>query len=111
MDDCKQFDILSVTTTVSSRSDAGGMARAALAAGVAACVQIEPIDSVYRWEGKLCEEPEHRVTFKTALDAQASLEAWLRQNHPYQLPQIISSRCLASEPYFDWVQARLRESA
>lgn len=107
MDDCKEVYILSVTTTLGSREDATRIAREAVAAHLAACVQIEAIESVYVWEGKLCQEPEHRLTFKTAAHRQEALEHWLGQQHPYALPQILSSRCMASQAYHDWVHAQV----
>ena len=79
---------IAVVTTVGSRAEAQALARALVERGLAACAQISEIESVYRWDGALRQEPEWRVLFKT-LDARyAAVEAALRELHPYELPAI-----------------------
>ena len=52
-------------TTVATRSDAERLASGAVTAGLAACVQIDgPMRSIYRWEGKIENSDEFRLTFK-----------------------------------------------
>ena len=59
MDECKDRDILTVTTTVGSADQAQALARELLARRLAACVQVEEgLTSFYRWEGKDCAEAE-----------------------------------------------------
>lgn len=81
------------------------LARAAVDAGLVACVQIsEPILSVYRWEGKLCEETEYRITFKLAAAAEPRLRALLEASHPYTVPQWLALPVTHALPqYADWV--------
>src|SRR6476660_8785053 len=66
MQDCKELNILSVTTTVSSLETAKTLAREILARKLAACVQLDQkVMSLYRWKGELCEEPEVRLVIKS----------------------------------------------
>lgn len=99
--------ILSVTTTVPEREQGLALARAALGARLAACAQVDaqPITSVYRWEGKVCEEDEWRVTFKTTPGCLSALHELVAAQHPYQLPQWLVSPVQASLAYADWVRA------
>ena len=55
-------------TTLPSRDEADRLAADAVAAGLAACAQVDgPIRSHYVWEGKVENEDEFRVTFKFAV--------------------------------------------
>jgi periplasmic divalent cation tolerance protein len=95
---------LLVVTTVGSRDDALVLARALVELRLAACAQIGEIDSVYRWQGAVHEEPEFRILFKTRADRYAQVEAAIRERHPYDLPAIhaIATRH-AEAAYAAWV--------
>lgn len=106
MPDCSEFDILSVTTTVGSLADARALAREIVSRRLAACVQVEEgVNSFYRWQGELCEEPEVRLAIKTVPGAEGALQALFASRHPYELPQFIVARQRASEAYARWVRA------
>ena len=104
MDDLETIDILGVTTTVGTEADARRIARGLVEARLAACVQIDAgITSVYRWEGRVCEEAEWRLVIKTVPDRLPALEAYLREHHPYELPQLVVARLRGSDAYARWV--------
>lgn len=104
MPECNGVDILAVTTTVGSLEEARCLARGVVQARLAACVQLEPITaSVYRWEGRLREEPEVRLTFKTTRAQAAALQAFFVEHHPYDVPQFVALPCQASAAYGKWV--------
>jgi periplasmic divalent cation tolerance protein len=106
MQDCKEFDVLSVTTTLGSRADALRLAHRVIERRLAACVQVEEgLTSVYRWQGEVCEEPEVRLVIKTLPEHAAALHALLAEVHPYDLPQFLAVRMTASGPYANWVRA------
>ena len=97
-------DICIVMTTVETPEQAKTLARAVIDARLAACAQIVPISSCYRWEGKVVEEGEQMMLFKTRADQFAVLEALLLELHPYDTPEIV--RLLAdgvSGKYRDWL--------
>jgi periplasmic divalent cation tolerance protein len=104
MQDCNEFDVLSVTTTVGSLEAAQALAREILSRELAACVQLDSgITSLYRWKGELCEETEVRLVIKTVPACEAALRALFAQQHPYELPQFLALRMHASEAYGKWV--------
>jgi periplasmic divalent cation tolerance protein len=108
MQDCKEFDILSVTTTIGSLEAAKVLAREVLAQKLAACVQLDPgIISLYRWKGALCEEPEVRLVIKTLPACEAALRALIARHHSYELPQFLAQRMSSSEAYAQWVRAEV----
>lgn len=101
-------DILLVTTTVAERADADRLARLMVEQHLAACAQIERIDSVYRWQGALQQEAEWRVEFKTTEARYAALEAALLAAHPYEVPAVVAVPThTVSVAYAGWVKAEI----
>ncbi|MCA0309471.1 MAG: divalent-cation tolerance protein CutA [Proteobacteria bacterium] len=93
-----------VVTTVGSREQAQQLARAIVHLRLAACAQIEAIESIYRWRGEVLEDSEFRVLFKTQPARYAQIEAAIRQHHPYELPAIHALATSAADPvYAAWV--------
>jgi len=97
-------ELCAVTTTVASAEDARRLAQAVLAQRLAACVQVEAVVSHYRWAGVLREEGEHRLVCKTLPTAVPQLLGLLRALHPYDLPELVVQRLLATVEYADWVR-------
>ena len=108
MQTCTEGDILIVTTTVGSLADAQALAREMLGRRLAACVQLEPgLQSLYPWEGRLCEEPEVRLSIKTLPQCAPALQALFAERHPYELPQFLGICCSASTAYAKWVRGEV----
>ncbi|HRY89051.1 MAG TPA: divalent-cation tolerance protein CutA [Rubrivivax sp.] len=98
--------VLLVVTTVGSVEQARTLARAMVEQRLAACAQIEAIESFYRWHGAVEHDAEQRVLFKTRPDGYAALEAAIRAQHPYELPAIHAiAAAHAFAPYAAWVAA------
>jgi periplasmic divalent cation tolerance protein len=108
MQEPTDHDVLSVTTTVGSMEDARRLARGLVERRLAACVQVEEgLLSFYRWEGRLCEDPEVRLTIKTRAECADALRDWLAEHHPYEVPQILAVVMRASAAYAQWVRAEV----
>ena len=76
-------DVLSIATTVASLAEAQQLAKLIIDRRLAACVQIDQsVISVYRWEGRICEEPELRLVIKTLPSCRAALESLFSEYHP-----------------------------
>ena len=91
-------------TTVATEEDAGRLAREIVANRLAACVQISPIRSIYRWEGAIEQGQEYRLAIKFVAVRETELEQWLGAHHPYETPQWICCPAMAgSEKYLNWV--------
>ncbi|TLS46440.1 divalent-cation tolerance protein CutA [Streptomyces montanus] len=103
-------DWLTVLTTTDAPEKAEALARGAIAARVAACAQISgPVTSVYRWKGEIETASEWQVSFKTTGTRYAELEAYLRQAHDYETPEIIATPVQrGSRKYLEWLE---RETA
>ena len=105
---CQTMDILSLTTTVGSPEDAQRLARQLVEGRLAACVQVDAgVQSHYRWEGRLCADPEVRLTVKTLPALRERLLAFLAEHHPYDVPQLLWQVMQASPAYADWVRGEV----
>lgn len=92
-------------TTVGTEADAHRLAEHAVQSHLAACVHIEPIASVYRWQGQIQHEREWRLGFKTTHDKVAALVQALRSVHPYELPAFYTLNATPATPeWAHWVQ-------
>lgn len=108
MEDCKELDVLSVATTLGSAEDAQRLARELVQRRMAACVQLEQgVRSVYRWDGKLCEDTEVRLVIKSLPACMPALQAFFAQHHPYEVPQFLATTLQASPSYAAWVRAEV----
>ncbi len=95
---------LVVTTTLSSPEAAGALARRLVERRLAACVQSLRIDSVYRWEGEVVEEPEVLLVAKTRRELYDELEQAVRAEHPYEVPEIVAVGLERGLPaYLSWI--------
>ena len=66
------------------------LARGLVELGVCACVNVVPgVTSVYRWEGKICEEGEVLLVIKTTAAGVGRLEAAVLAAHPYDTPEFL----------------------
>ena len=93
-----------VLTTVPDAEQAETLARQIVAAGLGACVQVEPTSSFYVWKGATCADPEWRLSIKTCAARYPVLEAFIRARHPYEVPQIVQVPITGgSADYLQWV--------
>ena len=107
------MDSLLVVTNLPDRASAEKLAALLIEQRLAACVNLlAPCASVYRWQGEIQHDEEHPLLIKTAQDRYAELEAAIRANHPYELPEIIAVRIVHGLPaYLQWIESETRSSA
>jgi len=95
-----------VITTCASREEADQLATQIVENRLAACVQISEINSYYIWEGEVVQEAEFRLAIKTRRERYEKLEAWIREQHSYDVPEIILVPVeTGSVDYLDWIEA------
>jgi periplasmic divalent cation tolerance protein len=100
-------ETLLVISNLPDRASAEKLARSLIEARLAACVNVlSPCRSVYRWKRGIEEAEEFPVLIKTTRERYADLEAAIRRDHPYELPEIIAVPLAAGLPaYLEWVAA------
>lgn len=105
------IDAIVVVTTTAQANDAAMLAETLVVEGHAACVQIiEPIRSIYRWQGRVEKETESLLLIKTTRDAYAAVERVIRNTHRqkgwYEAPEIIALPVASgSADYLEWLSA------
>jgi len=91
--------------TCGSEEEALKIANALVEARLAACVNVvAPIRSIYRWEGKICDEKEWLLVIKTQRHRFEALEKKVKSLHSYSVPEIISLPITeGSSRYLSWL--------
>lgn len=93
-----------VLVTAGSEAEAGAIAQTLVAEKLAACVNIFPVQSTYRWQGEVQRDAEWQLFIKTDLQRFAELESRIRALHSYDVPEIIALPIQAgSAPYMAWL--------
>ncbi|NTW48507.1 MAG: divalent-cation tolerance protein CutA [Chlorobiales bacterium] len=93
-----------VITTCASQEDAESLASKIIENKLAACVQLSNIQSYYVWNDAASNELEVKLSIKTRHDLYGKLEAFIRKNHSYQVPEIIELPIQSgSKAYLDWI--------
>lgn len=93
-----------VLTTTATAEEAQSLARGIVEARLGACVQIQAIQSIYRWQGALCDETEFRLSVKTPRARYAALERFISANHSYETPEIVQlAISTGSAAYLQWI--------
>lgn len=101
------MDMLLVMTNLPDRTSAETLAAALVENRLAACVTIlQPCRSVYRWKGAIESADEVPLLIKTTEVRYPALEAAIRAQHPYAIPEIIALPVVSGLPaYLAWVKA------
>lgn len=102
-------EFLQIATTTGSRDDAQRIATELVDRRLAACVQISgPIQSTYRWQGKVETADEWLCTVKTSRAHWPDVEKLVRELHPYEVPELLATPISAgSEAYLKWLEEQL----
>jgi periplasmic divalent cation tolerance protein len=98
-----------VLATTPDRALANTLADKLVRERLAACVQILPqMTSVYFWEGEVKRDEEHLLLIKTREDKYVEIEEFIKQNHTYDVPEIVSLRPVrVSDDYRAWLDEYL----
>jgi len=96
-----------VLVTCSGPAEARRIARAAVGARLAACVNILPgaVESIYRWKGKVESARERLLLIKTSRKCLAKLREVVERVHSYDVPEFIALPIATGSPvYLAWVE-------
>ena len=98
-----------VLTTASDPAVVQRLIDEALGARLAACVQVLPMMSHYRWQGQIEHASESLLLFKAKSQDYQALEALIRHHHDYEVPEIVQLPVTAGLPaYLNWIREETR---
>ncbi|WP_026359788.1 divalent-cation tolerance protein CutA [Sphingomonas sp. PR090111-T3T-6A] len=101
-----------ITTSVAGREDAHRIAGALIGERLAACVQIMPIESHYRWEGEVEQASELLLTIKTSAERTLAVQARILALHSYAVPEVLVTPVIGgAAAYLDWIAQQVRPAA
>ncbi len=98
-------DAIVVYVTAADGGEARNIGRQVVKEHLAACANIsEGMHSIYRWEGKLCEDTESVLLLKTRRALLERLTTRIRQLHSYSCPCIVACPVIGGNAeYLTWI--------
>ena len=101
------MDTLFVYVTTKDATEAKMIARAVVGERLAACANVlGSIDSVYWWQGRVCEESEVALVLKTTAERKPGLIHRIKELHSYACPCVV---CLpiadGNRDFLNWIAA------
>lgn len=108
----KTNELIIVQTAAADQDEAEKIATLLVSQKLAACVQMLPIQSCYRWKGKVVHDSEVLLLIKTRSDLYEELEAAILETHSYEVPEIVQVPIeRGSANYLQWIVASTRKEA
>ncbi len=101
-----------VLTACGTRDNARNIAKALVERRLAACVQMLPIDSIYRWRERIEEAAEILLLIKCKEVDYGAIEKAIRALHGYETPEIVALPVEAGfADYLKWIDAVTRRES
>lgn len=100
-----------VVTTAGTEEEANLLAEELVERRHSCCVNILPIQrSVYRWQGKICDDSEYMLIIKTLESEYSAVEEAIQELHSYDLPEILAFGIQRGEAGFlTWITTCLNK--
>ena len=94
-------------STARDAQEARAIAAAVVTERLAACANIiDGMNSLYFWEGKLCDEHEAVLIVKTRKSLFPRLMSRIRELHSYDVPCIVALPIVdGNPPFLSWISA------
>ncbi|MFZ4803565.1 MAG: divalent-cation tolerance protein CutA [Synechococcus lacustris] len=103
-----EASVVLALTTEADAPRAEALARLLLDQGLAACVSLRPVQSLYHWQGNLESSSEVELLIKTSSEQLQALERLIHENHSYELPEWLHWPVNSSPGYGRWLQGELK---
>src|ERR1700681_263182 len=102
-----------VLVTCETLAEAKRIARAAVKAKLAACVNVapSPAEANYRWKGKVEVAREYLLVMKSTARRLRELERMVRSRHSYDVPEFLVLPVVSgSREYLEWLIESVKPS-
>ena len=104
-------DLRVVLTTEADQIKADTLAEQLITRRLAACITSMPVQSCYRWQGKIERAQEVQLLIKTSSDRLEELLSALEALHSYDTPEILQMAAQAGAAYAAWALGALSPDA
>ena len=102
-------DYYDIYITARDEAEARRIGETLVAERLAACANIQPIRSIYRWQGKMEEASEAALLLKTRADLVNQAIARVKALHSYEVPCIVATPIERGNPaYLEWINESTR---
>ncbi|MFH1062727.1 MAG: divalent-cation tolerance protein CutA [Candidatus Omnitrophota bacterium] len=106
----KNNEYIVVFVTAGSTKEADFLRKKLMESKLAACVAKTRVNSMFCWKGKVETENEVLLIIKTKYALYEKLEALIKENHSYEVPEIIALPIITgSKPYLDWIDENTKK--
>ncbi len=95
-------ELVLISTTESTYSKAIKLAELLLNKKLVCCVNLHKIESLYWWEGSICQSEEVKLSIKTRKENSNKIFDIIEKESSYDVPEIISSNVSTSLKYSQW---------
>lgn len=97
-----EFCVVIVSIADAARAEA--IQDALLHKGLAACIQVQRVQSSYMWQGERCCDEELQLQIKTRTGLFSKLKDEVLLHHDYDVPEIIMLPVVDGHaPYLQWL--------
>ena len=97
-----QYCLVYITTK--DEEEASVIGKALVGERLAACVNIHPIKSIFRWQGEISQEDEMAILAKTRAELVDEVISRVKELHSYEVPCIVVLTLEKGNPDFlEWI--------
>jgi len=90
--------------TAGDMPEARNIGRILVEERLAACANIFPITSIFRWKGNIEEASEFGIIIKTRTEKVKEIEKRVKEIHSYEMPCVVSFKIDdGSLDYLEWI--------
>lgn len=99
------MEFIVIYCTVPNKKEGQEIAKALIEHNLAACVNIlDKMESIFSWDGELCEEKEALMMIKTKRELFDKVKFIIQKLHSYTVPEVIAMPIIeADETYLKWI--------
>ncbi len=99
------MDFAIIYSTAGSAEEAEKLADGLVGEKLAACAQMLPIKSVYRWKGAVEKSDEVLLIIKTRKEFVEKVIEWLKKHHSYEVPEAVAVDIAGGlDAYLKWIE-------
>ncbi len=102
-----QYAVLLITTP--THGEAESLTQRLLNQKLAACINLLPVTSQYRWKGKIEGAEETLMLVKTQRKLIKQIVKLIQKHHSYEVPEVIALPIIqGNKKYLEWIAENVK---